>query len=156
MEDKYPITKETKEELEKELAYLRDEKQGEIRDKIKYLRGFCDFSDNISFDESLEEQGQIRERIMEIQDILDRAEIIQPREEENKEVVIGSLVSFMEVPDGERESYRLVGKLDANPLKHNISIDSPIGRALLGKGLGDKVSIETPDGNMEIEILDIL
>ena len=55
-----------------------------------------------------------------------------------------------------RESYRLVGKLDANPLKHNISIDSPIGRALLGKGLGDKVSIETPDGNMEIEILDIL
>ena len=156
MEDKYPIRKETKKELEKELAYLRDEKQGEIKDKIKYLRGFCDFSDNISFNESLEEQAQIRERIREIQDILQRSEIIEPSEQETKEVVIGSLVSFMEIPHGERESYSLVGKLDANPLKHNISIDSPIGRALLGKRVGDEVAIETPDGNIEIRIIDIL
>ena len=156
MEDKYPITKETKKELEKELAYLRDEKQGEIKNKIKYLRGFCDFSDNISFNESLEEQSQIRERIREIKDILHRAEIIEPREQGGKEVVIGSLVSFMEIPDGEIESYRLLGKLDANPLKHSISIDSPIGRALLGKRVGDKLAIETPDGNIEIRIIDIL
>ena len=152
----YPMTLIAKKKLKEELAYLKYEKQKEINEEIKHLRGFWDFSEDVSFKAMLEQQSLLKERIRIIEEMLDNAEIIDPKIEQSSKVMIGNTVTFMEIPDGEEETYTIVGIIDADPAEHKISTDSPIGKALLGSKVNDTIFINTPSGKIKVQVVDIL
>ena len=155
MAQKYPMTDMGKKKLEEELSYLKGEKQREINDEIKYLRSFCDFSDNTSFNEMLKEQALVKERIIKIEDMLYNAEIIDPSVVQTSRVMLGTQVTIVEIPHGEEETYTIVGTSDADPIENKVSTESPIGKSLLGSKINDEVYIETPSGKIGVKILDI-
>lgn len=155
MKKAYPMTEEGKKQLEKELFYLKEEKQKEINDEIKEHHSFCDFSDNASFDQILDEQALLKKQITEIQDMLAYAEILSPKENGETAARLGDTVHFMELPDGPEESYTIVGSKEANPIENKISLESPIGKALLTKEVDDEFSIQIPAGEMKVKILKI-
>ena len=149
------MTEQGKKELEAELAELKNKKEKEINEEIKNHHSFCDFSDNASFDQMLDEQALLKKRINEIQDIIAYAEIIPPKEANNPTIQLGDTVYFRELPDGPREKYRLVGSSESEPLNNKLSIDSPIGQALVNREVGNKITLEVPAGTVTIEILEI-
>lgn len=155
MAQKYPMTEMGKKKLEDELVYLKVKRQAEISAEIKYLRSFCDFADNTAFDEMLKEQALVKERIIRLEEMLLNAELIDPSKVEISRVVLGSKVTFKEMPDGLKETYSIVGTSDADPLENKLSNESPIGKSLLGSRIGDEVYIETPSGRIRIKILNI-
>lgn len=151
----YPMTAQGKAALEKELIYLKEEKEKEIRDEIKKHHSFCDFSENASFDQMLDEQALLKKRINEIQDRLAYAEVLPPKATDDPSIQIGDTVYFRELPDGPREKYTLVGPNESNPLENKLSIESPIGQSLLNQQLGNQLTIDVPAGEMTIEIVNI-
>lgn len=156
MTQTYPMTPRGKKKLEKELAYLKEEKQKEIKEEIKHLRNFCDFSDNVSFGEMLDQQSLVKDRIMRIEEMLYNAELIHMNDEKASKVTVGSSVTFIKMPEGEEETYTIVGSIDADPIRHKISMDSPIGKSLLGSKIKDIISIEIPSGKIKVKVIDII
>ena len=148
----YPMTLEGKEKLEKELEELKTVKRKEVVERIKIARGFGDLSENSEYESAKDEQAFIEGRISTVENMLQHAEIIDNSNAETGEVALGRSVIFKELPDGIDEEYTIVGKAEADPFSGKISNESPIAQALLGKKVGDKVSIETPGGSMEVEI----
>ena len=148
----YPMTLEGKEKLEKELEELKTVKRKEVVERIKIARGFGDLSENSEYESAKDEQAFIEGRISTVENMLQHAEIIDNSNAETGEVALGRSVIFKELPDGIDEEYTIVGKAEADPFSGKISNESPIAQALLGKKVGDKVSIDTPGGSMEVEI----
>lgn len=150
MKKTYQITEAGRKELEAELEELKG-RRGEIADKIAEARDYGDLSENAEYDSAREEQGLVETRIAEIEDILMNAEEIKSRK--SNRVQLGSKV---EIKNGTKKSvYTIVGSVEADPLEGKISDESPIGLALMGKSVGDKVSIATPKGDTEYSILSI-
>ncbi len=151
MKKQYQITKEGKTELEQELSELKG-RRGEIAQKIAEARDYGDLSENAEYDAARDEQGIVESRIAEIEDILMNSEIITNGKNSNK-VGIGSKV---DLKCGDRAvSYTLVGPVEANPLEGKISNESPIGKALMGKKVGEVATIETPKGSTQYEVVTI-
>lgn len=151
MKKHYQITAEGRKELEQELEELKS-RRGDVADKISEARDFGDLSENAEYDAAREEQGLLETRIAEIEDILKNAEIIKA----SKKSTIG-LGSKIEVKIGKKTfTYSIVGPVEADPLEGKISNESPLGMALHGKKAGDKVSIETPKGEIVYEVAAIL
>lgn len=147
----YQITAEGKKELEAELLELKS-RRGEVADKISEARDFGDLSENAEYDAAREEQGLLETRIAEIEDILMNASIIKATKKST--IDLGSRV---ELKAGKKTFvYSIVGPVEANPLEGKISNQSPIGMALYGKKVGDKVSINTPKGDVEYTVSAIL
>lgn len=142
----YQITAEGKAELEKELAELK-ERRLEISEKIAAARDYGDLSENAEYDAAREEQGIVETRVLEIEDILNNFEIIKPKS--GGSVHVGSTV---DLKNGKKVTYTIVGPVEADPMEGKISNESPIGAALMGKKSGDKVTIETPKGSMTYTI----
>ncbi|MEP6710577.1 MAG: transcription elongation factor GreA [Candidatus Saccharibacteria bacterium] len=143
----YQITKEGKKELEKELETLKS-RRGAIAEKIAEARDYGDLSENAEYDAAREEQGLVESRIAEIEDITLNADIIKA----SKSSKIG-LGSRVELKNGKKAiSYIVVGPVEADPLAGRISNESPIGQALFGKMVGEKVTVETPKGKITYEI----
>jgi transcription elongation factor GreA len=150
MKKLYQITDEGRAELEAELAELKS-RRGAIAEKIAEARDFGDLSENAEYDSAREEQGLVESRIAEIEDILLNAEIIKAGGK--TKVALGSKV---ELKTGKRTvMYSVVGPVEADPLEGKISNESPIGVALMGKKVGDKVTITTPKGEISYEIVKI-
>lgn len=149
----YPMTPAGKKKLEEELTYLKENRQKKINDEIKYLGGFCGISDDFAFGETLDQQSLVKERIRMIEEMLSHADLIEPEEGKPSVVMIGSTVTFKELPNGEPETYTIVGTVDANPIENKISLESPIGKSLLGFKEGDEVFVQIPDGEMKVKIL---
>ena len=149
------MTREAKEKLEDELNYLKNIRQKEVNQEVKRLRGFCDFSEDVSFKKSLDEQAEVQDRINKIQEILSRLEIIDNRGLSQDKASLGSRIKFRELPDGDEEVYMLVGSIEANPEEGTISIDSPVGRSLLGAEIDEEISIKVPSGEINLKILEI-
>lgn len=150
MKKTYQITDEGKSELEAELEELKG-RRGSIADKIAEARDFGDLSENAEYDSAREEQGLVESRIAEIEDILLNAEIIKAGK--GSKVALGSKV---ELKTGDRTvTYTVVGPVEADPLEGKISNESPIGVALMGKKVGDVVTINTPKGEIAYEIISI-
>lgn len=144
----YQITAEGKKELEKELEELKS-RRGEVAEKISEARDFGDLSENAEYDAAREEQGLLETRIADIEDILTNADIIKS----NGKGAIG-LGSTVELKSGAKKvTYTLVGPVEANPLEGKVSNESPLGMALYGKKVGDKVTIETPKGETTYDIV---
>lgn len=155
-EKTYPMTQEGKEKLENELEELKTVKRKEVVERIKIARGFGDLSENSEYESAKDEQAFIEGRISTIENMLQNAEIIDSSNSKEGEVTLGRSVIFKELPDGIEEEYTIVGKAEADPFSGKISNESPIAQALLGKAVGEKVTIDTPGGNMEVEITKVV
>lgn len=149
----FPMTIEGKEKLEQELEELKTVKRKEVVERIKVARSFGDLSENSEYESAKDEQAFIEGRIATIQHMLQHVEIIDRSNSTEGEVALGRTVKFKELPDGIEESYVIVGKAESDPFEGKISNESPIAQALLGKKVGDQVSIETPGGAIKVEII---
>ncbi len=141
MKKVYQITAQGQKDLEKELAELK-QRRAEIAEKIAAARDYGDLSENAEYDAAREEQGIVETRVLEIEDILLNHEIIKPKS--GGAVRVGSTV---DLHNGKKVTYTIVGPVEADPLEGKISNESPIGAALMGKKSGDKVVIDTPKGS---------
>ena len=146
----YQITAEGKKELEAELDQLKA-RRGEIADKIAEARDYGDLSENAEYDAAREEQGLVESRVAEIEDILLNAELIKSSRKSST-----GLGSKVQLKNGAKKvDYHVVGPVEANPVEGKISNESPIGLALMGKKVGDKVTVTTPKGNISYEIVTV-
>lgn len=146
----YKITSEGKKELEAELKELKG-RRSEVAAKIAEARDFGDLSENAEYDVAREEQGLVETRIAEIEDIVQNAEIIKSGTK--SKVALGCRVDLK--TSKKQVTYTVVGPVEADPLEGRISNESPIGVALFGKKVGDKVAIKTVKGEVEYEIVKI-
>jgi transcription elongation factor GreA len=144
-----------KEKLEQELEMLKTVKRKEVVERIKIARSFGDLSENSEYDSAKEEQAFVEGRITTLENMIRNAKIIQEDEVSKDAVSLGRTVTFVELPDGEEESYTIVGSAEADPFEGKISNDSPIAKSLMGKKVGDEVSVQTPGGEMSVRITSI-
>ena len=150
----YPMTLAGKEKLEKELEELKTVRRKEVVERIKIARSFGDLSENSEYDSAKEEQAFVEGRITLLEQMVRNARIIE--EDANSDVVtLGKTVVFKELPDEEEESYTIVGSAEADPFEGKISNESPMGSSLMGKKVGDEVTIQTPGGEMNVKIVNI-
>lgn len=154
-EKSYYMTDEGKEKLENELHVLKTERRPEVVERIKIARDFGDLSENSEYDSAKEEQAFVETRIAQLEKMIRNAVIIEKDEADSDIVSIGKTVTFIELPDGEEESYTIVGSAEADPFEGKISNDSPIAKSLLGKEVGKKVMVPTPGGEIKVKITDI-
>ncbi|EKB57989.1 transcription elongation factor GreA [Falseniella ignava] len=152
VEKTYPMTLEGKAKIEAELEDLKVNKRIEIIDRIKIARSFGDLSENSEYESAKDEQAFVEGRISTLENMLRYAEIIDDKHIEKDVVSLGRKVSFKEIPDGDEETYTIVGSAEADPTEFKISNDSPIAKTILGHKVGDKVTIQTPGGSFDIEI----
>ncbi|GGA32753.1 MULTISPECIES: transcription elongation factor GreA [Psychrobacillus] len=153
-EKQYPMTVAGKQKLEEELELLKTVKRKEVVERIKIARSFGDLSENSEYDSAKEDQAFVEGRISTLESMIRNAVIIE-EEGNNDTVSLGKTVTFIEIPDGDEETYTIVGSAEADPLEGLISNDSPIAKGLLGKTIGEKVKIVTPGGEMDVEIKSI-
>jgi transcription elongation factor GreA len=154
-EKKFPMTAAGKLKLEEELEHLKMVTRREVVERIKIARDFGDLSENSEYDSAKEEQSFVEGRISTLEKMIRNAVIIKESEFNTDEVHLGNTVTFKELPDGDEETYTIVGSAEANPIEGLISNDSPIAKGLLGRSKGDVVSINTPGGEMSVTILEI-
>ena len=156
MKKEYKMSAERKEELQKELTYLKTVREKEVADLIKEARGFGDLSENSEYDEAKNEQGKLYSRIAEIEDILLHAVIVDENDAGTNAVGIGCRVTVADVKSGrEMPEYKVVGSQEADPMNRAISEDSPFGKALMGAKEGDEVTVEAPVGAIVYRIAKI-
>ncbi|MBO4954315.1 MAG: transcription elongation factor GreA [Clostridia bacterium] len=151
----YVLTTEGLEKLETELDYLKSEKRQEIAEKIKEARGQGDLSENSEYDEAKNEQAQVEGRIAELENILKNAQVLDQDDIDTKEVSIGCIVKVKNTALKKDMEFEICGSAESDPALGRISDESPVGRALLGKKVNNKVVIETPAGEMTLKILSI-
>jgi len=151
----FPMTQAGKEKLVQELEYLKSVKRKEVVERIKIARSFGDLSENSEYDSAKEEQAFVEGRITTLENMIRNAKIIAESEMAGDSVTLGRTVTFVELPDGEEETYSIVGSAEADPFEGKISNDSPIARSLLGKKVGDQVTVQTPGGEMSVRIVTI-
>ena len=149
------LTQEGKETLEKRLRYLRDVRRIEVAERLRQaLEDGGEITENTEYEEAKNEQAFLENDIARIENILRYAKLIE-NTGASDQVVIGSRVRVVETGVDEEESYRIVGAAEANPREGKISIESPLGKALLGAKVGDKVKIKAPDGDITFIIREI-
>lgn len=149
------MTAEGLKNLEEELETLKTVKRKEIAEKIKVALSFGDLSENSEYDEAKNEQAITEARIAEIEAIMKKAKVIDEHELSTEMVHVGSIVKILDVKQQEEYKYRIVGSNEASPLEGKISDECPVGKSLLSHKVGERVSVETPDGVCEYDILEI-
>ena len=155
MEKKNILTYEGLKKLEDELEDLKVVKRKEVSQKIKEAREQGDLSENAEYDAAKDEQRDIETRIEEIEKILKNSEVVLEEEADSDKVSIGCMVKILDCEYDEELEYKIVGSTEAISLKGKISNESPVGRALIGKAVGDSVTIETQVGELTYKILEI-
>ncbi len=147
------LTKEGLQELKDELDNLINVRRPENIVAIKEARSLGDLSENAEYDAARNEQAQIEARIKQLEKMLENAEIIS--ETSTDQVGIGNTVSIKYVDDDEEDEYKIVGSQEADPFESKISNESPIAKALLNHKVGDLVTVNSPNGSYEVEIIEI-
>ena len=146
------LTAEGREKLLKELEYLRKVRRPQVARDLKEAIDGGDLSENAGYHESKRDQAFVEGRIREIEAILSSAQILDGQDDGNREsVTVGAQVTVAE-EGGEPETYQIVGPAEADPLAGRISNESPLGRALLGRSIGETVDVATPGGVVRFEI----
>lgn len=141
--------------LEAELEQLKTVKRKEVAERIKLAIAFGDISENSEYDEAKNEQAQLEERIAKLEMMLRKAKIIDEDEISVDTVNIGAKVKIRDLEFDEIMEYTIVGSAEADPYELRISNESPVGRSLLGKKVGDFVDVQVPDGVTRYEVLEI-
>lgn len=155
IEKKNILTYEGLRQLEEELHDLKVNKRKEVAQKIKEAREQGDLSENAEYDAAKDEQRDIEARIEEIDKILRNAEVVLEDEVDVNVINIGCKVRIYDLEYKEELIYKIVGSTEANSLKGKISNESPLGKALLGKKVGEIVDVETHGEVIQYEILEI-
>ena len=146
------LTQEGKAKLEGELATLINEKRPEIAEQIRQAKEAGDISENAAFEDAKHQQGMIEGRIQELEYMLKNAQMIEERVHSASEgVQIGCHVTVLDA-EGHEVRYFLVGSAEAKPGEGRISNESPLGKALLGHRIGDKVEVPTPSGKLAFTV----
>jgi transcription elongation factor GreA len=145
------ITQEGLDKLQQELHELTTIRRPEIVNRIKVAKELGDLSENAEYTSAKEEQSFVEGRIQEIEQVLKQAKVVA--ENHTGTIGIGTTVTFS--VDGDKDSFELVGPTESDPEKGKISVDSPVGQALLGHKVKDKVKVETPDGSVVYEIISV-
>ena len=140
-------------ELEAELNKLKNITRNEVIEAIKEARALGDLSENADYDAARDEQAKVEARIKELEYMLENAKIIEKVSGDT--VSVGTTVTIEYVEDEEEEVYQIVGSLEADPFENKISNESPIGKAIMNKKVGDIISVESPTGNYDIKIVSI-
>lgn len=149
------MTEEGIEELKEELHRLRTKERSRIADEIAEARAKGDLSENAEYDAAKEEQGKLEARIAKIEDTIARARIVDESTVDESKAYILSEVTVENLDTGDEQTYTLVSEQEANVAEGKISIESPIGKGLLGKEEGDEVEIDVPAGTVKLKIVDI-
>lgn len=152
---KHIMTYEGIKKLEDELEYLKTVKRKEITEKIKVALSFGDLSENSEYDDAKNEQAFVEGRIVQLENMLKNASVVDDSDIPTDIVSVGSIVTVKDYDFDEEVDYTIVGSAEADPLNNKISNESPVGRGLMGKKIGDIVEIQVPDGVSKYEILAI-
>lgn len=149
------LTYEGLEKLEKELEELKTVKRKEIADKIKVALGFGDLSENSEYDEAKNEQAMVESRIIQLENMLQNAKVLDDDEITTDKITIGSKVKVLDIEMDDEEEYSIVGSTEANPKLFKISDESPLGQALLGASVGQEIEVNAPIGIIKYRVLEI-
>ena len=141
--------------LEEELEYLKTVRRKEITEKIKVALGYGDLSENSEYDEAKNDQAFNEGRIIQLENMLKNAVVVDESEIPTDKVSVGSIVKVMDYEFDEEVEYAIVGSAEADPMNFKISNESPVGSALLGKKVGDVLEVTVPSGVSKFEILEI-
>ena len=154
--DKEPITVEGLEKLKLEIEQLKSIKRPQIVAAIAEARSHGDLKENAEYHAAKEQQAQMESRVIEINDIIARANVIDVTKiENNGNVIFGATVTLQDLGINKKNTYKIVGKDEADISKNFIYFKSPIGKALIGKSAQDMVIVETPSGKKNFEILKV-
>lgn len=147
------VTNAGMEQMKEELGNLIQEKRPEVIKALKEARALGDLSENAEYDAARNEQAQVEARIKELESMIEHAVVI---ENVNTDLVsIGTKVTIEYVEDDDTEEYSIVGVKEADPFNNKISNESPIARAILGRKIGDIVSVDSPNGKYDVKIVAI-
>ncbi len=149
------LTPEGLQKLKDELEYLKFTEMPEITKRIAEARDKGDLSENAEYHAAKEEQVRVNNKIHELQITLSNAQILDDKDLDASKVLIFSTVKIKNLKTGKEKTYTLVSANEADPLAGKISVDSPIGKGLLGKEVGDIAEIQAPAGLLKFEILEI-
>jgi transcription elongation factor GreA len=153
--DRIPMTPAGQVRLREELRQLKDVERPRISKEIGAAIEQGDLSENAEYHAAKERQGFIEARIKELEDKLSRAEVIDPATLSGSRVAFGATVTVLEADTDKRLTYQIVGPDESDLEKLAISITSPLARALIGKEVGDEVTVRTPGGERVLEVLDV-
>jgi transcription elongation factor GreA len=153
--EKIPMTAEGFRSLEDELRQLRQVERPEIIKAIAAAREHGDLSENAEYHSAREKQGFIEGRILELEDVISRADIIDPKTLTGNTIRFGATVKLADEDSDEESTFQIVGSYEANVEKGLISITSPLARALIGKKAGDSAEVNAPSGPKSYEIIKV-
>lgn len=155
MVQRVPMTKKGYESLQEELRRLQSKDRLDVIKAISVAREHGDLKENAEYHAAKERQGHIEGRIMELKDKVGRAEVIDCSNIDCERIVFGAVVKVIDLDTDKEEKYQLLGPEESDVKKGSISILSPLGSAMIGKSLGDEISVKTPGGLRTLEITDI-
>ena len=149
------LTEEGLKQLQDEVAHLSTVKREEVAERIRAAREFGDITENSEYDDAKNDQALLEHRISLLQEKLRRARVVKDSEIDTEKVCIGSTVTLRDKNAGEIRIYTLVGSAEADPTKARLSNESPVGQAIIGKRVGDVVTVPVPVGALTYEVLAI-
>ena len=152
---KEPMLQETYSALTKELEYLKSEERGKIAQIIDTARELGDLKENAEYHAAKDKQGMMEARIIELTDLVSRAQVIDPSKSTHERVSFGSTVLLVDQSDDSEVEYTIVGGQESNPQKGRISFYSPMAKAMLGKEEGDEIELSLPAGVKRFDIEEI-
>ena len=155
MLEKEPMTNITYEKLSIELEYLKTKERNNVAKEIESALELGDLKENAEYHAAKDKQGLMESRIIELQDLVSRAQVVDPSKLAHNRVSFGSTVLLIDVKTDEEITYTIVGGQESNPPKGLISIKSPLAKALIGKEEGDSIKISLPSGVKEYDIEEV-
>ena len=155
MIDKVPITGEGLERLRQELHDILTVKRPKNIKAIEEARSHGDLSENAEYHAAKERQSFLEGKINELEMAISKSEVIEIDKEQTEKIVFGTTVELRNIDNNRNVIYQLIGPYESDPENGKISVTSPVGKALLGKEVGDAVEVKTPKGVQEFEILEI-
>lgn len=154
MSNKIYLTNEGFLEIEEELNHLKEVKRPEVIKALKDARALGDLSENADYDAAREEQAQVEGRIKELEALLEKAELIENSNDGTVGLGATVKVMFDNDPD-DIDEYRIVGSKEADPSNNKISNESPLAKAIMNAKVGDVCTVESPNGNYEVKVIEV-
>lgn len=149
------VTPEGLEKLQDELKHLTETRRREVADRIRQAREFGDLSENSEYDDAKNEQGLLERRISELQRRIRNAKVVDPSETDANSVDVGTKVTIKAAGEDNERTFQIVGANESDPSTGKLSHASPVGKAVLNRRVGEKVTVSTPRGSTEYEIVNV-
>jgi len=149
------LTPEGFKKLKQELEYLQTEKRREVAERIKTAREFGDIAENAEYDDAKNEQAMLEHRILQLEERMRDARVIEKKEIPKGVVGIGSKVRLKDMETNKTIEYHIVGSAEANPAEAKLSNESPVGKAIIGHKKGEIVEVAAPRGSLKFKIIEI-